>query len=93
MIRKGNWKYIYYVGFDPELFDLSKDPEEINDLSQNKEYEGVLKELKYDLYEICNPEEMDELAFKDQDKMIENYGGIEAASKLGATGATPPPKD
>ena len=93
MIRKGNWKYIYYVGFDPEFFDLSKDPEEINDLSQNKEYEGVLKELKYDLYEICNPEEMDELAFKDQDKMIENYGGIEAASKLGATGATPPPKD
>jgi hypothetical protein len=24
--------------------------------------------------------------------MIKNYGGIEAASKLGTTGATPPPK-
>ena len=28
----------------------------------------------------------------DQDKMIEGYGGIEAAGKLGASGATPPPK-
>ena len=92
MIRKDKWKYIYYVGFEPELFNLAKDPEETNDLSQNKDYKDILNELKFDLYQICNPEEMNELAFKDQDLMIKNYGGIEAASKLGATGATPPPK-
>ena len=35
---------------------------------------------------------MNELAFKDQDKMIKSYGGIEEAKKLGANAATPPPK-
>ena len=92
MIRKGKWKYIYYVGFQPELFDLEQDPEEMNDLSQIDEYKDILYELKSDLYEICDPEEMNKQAFIDQDKMIEGYGGIEAAGKLGASGATPPPK-
>ena len=92
MIRKGEWKYIYYVGFEPELFNLEIDPEETTDLSQKKEYQMTLNELRADLYNICNPEEMNELAFQDQDEMIQNYGGIEVASKLGATGATPPPK-
>ena len=92
MIRKGKWKYIYYVGFQPELFDLEQDPEEMNDLSQINEYKDILNELKSDLYQICDPEVMDKQAFIDQDKMIEGYGGIEAAGKLGASGATPPPK-
>ena len=92
MIRKGKWKYIYYVGFQPELFDLEQDPEEMTNLSQIDEYKDILNELKSDLYEICDPEETNKQAFIDQDKMIENYGGIEAAGKLGASGATPPPK-
>lgn len=29
MIRKGRWKYIHYVRFAPELFDLESDPEEV----------------------------------------------------------------
>src|SRR5690606_18676501 len=29
MLRKGRWKYHYYVGFRPELFDLENDPEEL----------------------------------------------------------------
>ena len=42
---------------------------------------------------ICNPKETNELAFKDQDAMIERYGGIEKAKELGrGFGATPPPK-
>ena len=35
---------------------------------------------------------MNELAFKDQDDLIESYGGIERAKNLGANAATPPPK-
>mgnify|MGYP001157567189 FL=1 len=92
MIRKGKWKYIYYVGFEPELFNLETDPEETNDLSKRIEFVNICNELKADLYNICDPEEMNKIAFKDQDEMIEKYGGIEAAGNLGATGATPPPK-
>ena len=66
--------------------------EETRDLSQNSEFKHILNEFKRDLYKICDPEETNKLAFEDQDKMIREYGGIEAAGKLGATGATPPPK-
>ena len=93
MIRKYNWKYIHYEGFQPELFNLENDPEEINDLSRDPKYAVVLNELKQDLLNICNTKEINELAFKDQDAMIERYGGIEKAKKLGrGFGATPPPK-
>ena len=91
MIRKSRWKYIYYVGFEPELFDLENDPDELSDLSQKSEFIDICNELKRDLYNICDPEVMNKLAFEDQDKMIKSYGGIEAAGNLGATGATPPP--
>ncbi len=47
---------------------------------------------KTELFKICNPKEVNELAFKDQDDMIEGYGGIEKAKQLGANAATPPPK-
>ena len=92
MIRKNKWKYIHYEGFNPELFDLENDPEEINNLSKDHKFSNVLNELERDLQNICNPKEMNELAFKDQDAMIERYCGIEEAKKLGANAATPPPK-
>src|SRR5262249_49946440 len=28
MLRKGRWKYIHYVGYQPQLFDLEADPGE-----------------------------------------------------------------
>ena len=71
---------------------VATDPEEIHDLSKRIEFVNICNELKADLYNICDPEEMNKIAFKDQDEMIEKYGGIEAAGNLGATGATPPPK-
>ena len=33
MLRRGRYKYHYYVGFEPELFDLELDPEETTDLA------------------------------------------------------------
>ena len=33
MVRKGRWKLIHYVGFEPELFDLAADPEELVNLA------------------------------------------------------------
>ena len=92
MIRKDRWKYIHYEGFDPELFDLENDPEEENNLSNNPKFSRILNQLKTELFKICNPKEVNELAFKDQDDMIEGYGGIEKAKQLGANAATPPPK-
>ena len=38
MIRTNKWKYIYYKGFPPQLFDLINDPEEFKDLGQEENY-------------------------------------------------------
>ena len=91
LVRKGRWKFIYYVRFAPELFDLQQDPEELSNLAEMAEYRQIVTELESDLRNICDPEAIDRQAHGDQQAMIEGYGGREAALKLGARGATPPP--
>ena len=92
MLRKGPWKLIEYVGFEPELFNLVEDPEELENLASNPNYQPVLEEMKAHLRERCDPEVVNAAAFADQDAMIESYGGKTAAASLGAPSATPPPE-
>ena len=91
MIRKGDWKYVHYVGFEPELFDLRRDPEEIDNLAGDVRFQEKLKELHGELLNICDPEETDAQAHRDQAALIERMGGRERALTLGAPAATPPP--
>ena len=46
MIRTNDWKYIYFKGFPPQLFDLINDPDEFHDLGQKAKYSEVRNELK-----------------------------------------------
>lgn len=92
MLRKGAWKLIEYVGFEPELFNLEDDPDELINLAQHKDHAEILVQLKSDLRDICDPEKVNALAFADQEKMIKSYGGPAVAATLGAPSATPPPK-
>jgi len=91
MLRKDRWKLIEYVGFDPELFDLEDDPEELNNLAQSAEHAQTLQQLTAALREICDTERVNAQAFSDQEAMIESYGGKQIAATLGAPSATPPP--
>lgn len=92
MVRKGRWKYHCYVGFEPELFDLESDPEELTNLAYDSSAAGILGEMHDTLLAICDPDAADAQAFKDQADLIERHGGREAARLLGAPGATPPPE-
>ncbi|MEM8979972.1 MAG: sulfatase-like hydrolase/transferase [Pseudomonadota bacterium] len=92
MLRKGRWKLNYYVGFEPELFDLEEDPEELCDLAQDPAHAEQRAQMERALREILDPETVDAQAFADQDAMIEGYGGREIAFTMGAPAATPPPK-
>jgi len=92
MLRKGRWKYIHYIGFPPELFDLDSDPQELEDLASEPAHARVVDMMHAGLTRICDPVAVDEMAFTDQAAMVERYGGREEALKLGMRGATPPPE-
>jgi choline-sulfatase len=91
MLRKGKYKLVHYVGYDPELFDLHADPEETKNLAGKSNYAAVLDELEECLRTICDPDETDRQAKDDQNALIEKYGGPEKAIHMGPKSATPVP--
>ena len=92
MLRKGDWKLIHYHGFEPELFNLAEDPEETTNRAKDPNVAAVLADLEAELRRICDPAATNDLAFADQDALIEGYGGREIAMNIGAPAATPPPE-
>ena len=91
LLRDNRYKLIHHVNQDPQLFDLSKDPDEINDLSQNPEYRSVLDSMIKKLREICDPEEVDRRAKADQKALVEKHGGREAILNRGFFENSPVP--
>ena len=92
MLRKGRWKYHHYVGFESELFDLQTDPEETTNLASDPSISTVADSMHEALLAICNPEQTDAQAFKDQAELVKRFGGREAVFKIGKPGATPTPE-
>jgi len=91
MLRKGKYKFIYYVDYSPELFDLEIDPEETMNLANNNEYKKIVKEYEGLVRDICDPEAVNRKAKEDQNILIEKFGGREKAFSMGTPGASPVP--
>ena len=91
MIRHGRWKFTYYVGYPPELFDLEHDPGETADLAADPAFERVLKDCEARLRSLCDPELVNARAFRDQEKRIAEHGGVAAILRRGDFGYTPAP--
>ena len=45
MLRTERWKYVFYKGFPPQLFDLAEDPSELVDLGRTPGHEKVRQEM------------------------------------------------
>ena len=60
-----------------EGFDMTNDPDELFDLSQNSEYAKDLKRCHDKMCALFNPAEANDLAFADQAQLIEQLGGVE----------------
>ena len=58
MLRKGRHKLVHYADYEPQLFDLEADPEELSDLSRKSDAKPILDDLEAELYRICDPEEV-----------------------------------
>ncbi|MGA0392478.1 MAG: sulfatase-like hydrolase/transferase [Rhodospirillales bacterium] len=91
MIRKGTHKLIYYVNYEPELFDHEADPEEINNVAGDPAYTGVMKDLNAELRKFVNPEKVNAEAQASQAALLAKHGGREAVLSKGSTQGTPPP--
>ena len=93
MIRKGKFKFNYYVDYQPELFDLDVDPDEEKNLAQDPKYDEICSEYEKLLREIVDPEVADRQAKDDQNAMIDFHGGREKIlrEKMGVQSYTPAP--
>jgi arylsulfatase A-like enzyme len=50
MVADHKWKYIYYEGYPAQLFDRANDPDELVDLGESAEHEGVRDAMKEQLF-------------------------------------------
>ena len=78
MLRWQNWKYNYYVDFDAQLFDLENDPHEEHDRAHDPDYKQIALQGEAKLRAILHPEAVNAAAFRDQQKLIDSFGGESA---------------
>jgi choline-sulfatase len=94
MLRRGRWKYVHYVGYAPQLFDLNSDPDETLDLAASASHSSIVESCERELRAIVDPEDVDRRAKADQLRRITQAGGIEAVKAMGVTiPYTPPPRE
>ncbi|MGQ0547085.1 MAG: sulfatase-like hydrolase/transferase [Betaproteobacteria bacterium] len=93
MIRHGKWKYVYFVRYpqQPQLFDLEKDPEELNDLGADKAFSSHVELLHQKLAAMLDPVEVDRRAKRRQAELVAANGGREAVIRRGSFAYSPPP--
>ena len=91
MIRKGPFKYVYYAGMPPQLFDLDADPQETKDLASDPGYRSLLARCEAELRRVVDPDAADALAKADQRARIAAFGGREAILARGSLSYSPTP--
>ncbi len=91
MIRVGQYKYVHYAGYPPQLFDLAADPEELVDLAEDPGHAEIRAVCEARLRSVCDPEAVDARAKARQAEQLANRGGRDAVIARGDLGYSPPP--
>lgn len=66
LLKEGDYKLCHYVGNEPQMFNVKVDPLENNDLALKPEYAENRSNLESSLFEIVNPELVDNHAKENQ---------------------------
>ena len=97
MVRWDRWKYVHYVGYQPQLFDLEADPTEQHDLvglsALTSESAAALAEGERRLRAICDPDRVNTQCFEDQKHRIDALGGERACRDAYVFNHTPTPAE
>jgi choline-sulfatase len=91
MLRDGDLKLIYHVDAPSQLFDLGRDPLEMNDLGLCKEHQATREAMEKTLRSIVDPEAVDAHAKSDQLGHTLKYGGEAIIRNTQNIVASPPP--
>ena len=71
MIRRGDWKYIYFSYYsDNLLFNLREDPGEMNNLAGKPQTASIEKEMRDTLTSLVDPDAVTLRAFEKQDQFL-----------------------
>jgi choline-sulfatase len=91
MIRHQQYKYVYYVDYPPQLFNLETDPEELHDLAADPRHAVVLADCHARLVAMCDPVAVDRGVRRRQAELLQANGGRQAVIERGDLGFSPPP--
>jgi choline-sulfatase len=93
MLREGRWKYVRYVTYPPQLFDLQADPEELRDLAADPAHAATLAWLEAALREELgeDPAVLDAGVKARQLAILLAIGGGVAVLARGDLPFSPPP--
>lgn len=79
MIRQGDYKLVRHYGYEtPQLFNLTEDYEEMNDLGNDPDYREIREKLEAHLGEYWDPEEANEELKKalDHFSILKQWGKV-----------------
>ena len=95
MVRWADWKYVYYPGMPPQLFNLADDPFEDHDLGMDSSEDAVAARAEgaSRLATLCDAELVNQRCFRDQKARIEALGGLEACRNAYIFNHTPTPAE
>jgi choline-sulfatase len=64
MIRRDEWKLIYYHGYEPQLFNLKDDPDELIDRASDPNCKSIIEQLTQEVLADWHPDEIRETMAK-----------------------------
>jgi len=60
MVRKGAFKYVYIHGYEGQLFNLKNDPDEWNNLINDRKYASMIEDFRRIIFHHFDPEDIEE---------------------------------
>lgn len=91
MLRTAKWKYVRYVTYPAQLFDLAHDPEELHDLAADPVHQATLAALEAQLAARVDIAALDARVKARQAAILAENGGREAVMRRGDLPYSPPP--
>ena len=91
MVRVEQYKFVHYVGYPDQLFDLASDPEELHDIAADPAHAGVVAESEGRLRAMLDPVAVDARAKARQAELLAANGGRETVIARGDLGFSVPP--